>query len=251
MPRFKAVVSYDGTNYIGWQRQPNGITIQEVIETVMEKICQKPMHITGSGRTDAGVHAKAQVFHFDSDFRLSAEKWKIALNGHLPKDIHIQSVVEVNSEFHARFHTIGKRYDYLINLGEYDVFTRNQAFQCYYKLDLEKMKSASKLFIGTHDFTTFNSTPLEMQPDQVRTIYKIDFVQEGNLLRIIYEGDGFLRYMVRMLTGTLIEAARGRITEEEIQKMLDAKKKTCRFNAKPWGLYLVRVDYEDGWEIIK
>jgi len=246
MPRFKAIVSYDGTNYIGWQRQPNGITIQEVIETVMEKICQKEMHITGSGRTDAGVHAKAQVFHFDSDFRLSAEKWKIALNGHLPKDIRIHSVVEVNPEFHARFHTVGKRYDYLINLGEFDVFTRNQAFQCYYKLDLEKMKSASKLFIGTHDFTTFNSTPLEMQPDQVRTIYKIEFVQEGDMLRIIYEGDGFLRYMVRMLTGTLIEAARGRITEAEIKKMLDSKSKTCRFNAKPWGLYLVRVDYEEG-----
>lgn len=249
MPRFKAIVSYDGTNYIGWQRQPDGMTVQEQIETIMEKICQKKVHITASGRTDAGVHALAQVFHFDSDFKLSAEKWKIALNGHLPKDIHIHSVVEVDPEFHARFHAIGKRYDYLINLGEFDVFTRNQAFQCYYKLDIKKMKSASKLFLGTHDFTTFNASPLALHPDQVRTITRIDFVEEGDWLRIIFEGNGFLRYMVRMLTGTLIEAGRGRISEEEIVRMLEAKDKmACRFNAKPWGLYLVRVDYQAGWE---
>lgn len=250
MPRYKAIVSYDGTRYIGWQRQPNGITIQEVIETEIEKISHQRTWVTASGRTDAKVHAKGQVFHFDSDFKLDARMWKIALNGHLPKDIRILSLVQVDPGFHARFHAVSKRYDYLINLGEYDVFSRNYAFQCYYSLDIAKMEEASRLFIGTHDFTTFCSSPLDTHPDQVRTITRIEFQQEGDMLRIIYEGNGFLRYMVRMLTGTLIEVGRGRLSKEEVKTMLEMRSKTaCRYNAKPWGLYLVRVDYEEGWEI--
>ena len=250
MPRYKAIVSYDGTNYIGWQKQPDGMTIQEKIETVMEKITHTRINVTASGRTDAKVHALGQVFHFDSDFNLTAPMWKVALNGHLPKDIHIQSVKEVREDFHSRFHAVKKRYDYRINLGEYDVFTRNFAFQCYYSLDVEKMKEAASLFLGEHDFTTFCASPLSTHPDQVRTITHLEFVPEGNFLRIIYEGNGFLRYMVRMLTGTLIEVGRGRLSKEEVQKMLEAKDKTaCRFNAKPQGLFLVEVFYEPGWEI--
>lgn len=249
MPRYKAVVSYDGTHYIGWQVQPHGITVQEVIERVLEQISHKRTWIVASGRTDAGVHAKGQVFHFESDFYLNASLWKKALNGHLPADIRIHSLVEVNPEFHARFHARGKRYDYLINLGEYDVFMRDHAFQCYYSLDVEKMKEASTLFLGKHDFSSFCSNPLKSHPDQVRTITRLQFQQEGDILRIIYEGNGFMRYMVRMLTGTLIEVGRRRLHYDEVKVMLEAKSKTaCRYNAKPCGLYLMEVFYDKGWE---
>lgn len=250
MPRFKAIVSYDGTNYIGWQTQPRGITIQEVIEKVIQEISHVKTNAIASGRTDAKVHAKGQVFHFDSDFWLNAWMWKKALNGHLPPDIRIHSLVEVKPDFHARFHAIGKRYDYVINLGEYNVFERNCVYQCYYKLDIEKMKEASLIFLGKHDFSSFCTNPLETHPDQVRTITRLEFVQEGDLLRIIYEGTGFMRYMVRMISGTLIEVGRGRISKEEVTMMLNAKsKEVCRYNAKPHGLTLVEVFYEDGWEI--
>ena len=250
MKRFRAIVSYDGTNYVGWQTQIKTNTIQETIEKVIESICCQPTSIVCSGRTDAGVHACGQVFHFDSDFDLTNEKWKVAINGHLPKDIHIHSVVQVKSDFHARFHAIGKRYDYLINFNEYDVFSRLYAYQCFSHLNVDKMKEASQIFLGKHDFSSFCVNSFATHPDQVRTITKIEFIQEQSQLRIVFEGKGFLRYMVRMIIGTLIEVGRGRITQEEVQNMLNLRSKTaCRHNAKAHGLTLMSVFYNDGWEI--
>ena len=129
--RFKAVVSYDGFDYAGWQIQPaeRGATIQQTIQDAISAICRQPISITGSGRTDAQVHAWGQVFHFDVDFSLNAFQWKRAINGHLPKDIHIRSIETVDPHFHARFDAIGKRYEYRIQLGDANVFTRRYAFQ--------------------------------------------------------------------------------------------------------------------------
>ena len=246
MSRYKAVVSYDGSRYVGWQTQKNGLSIQQVIEDVIEEICLKKVSIVASGRTDKKVHAKAQVFHFDSDFKLDAKGWLKAINGHLPKDIHISSLIEVDENFHARFHVIKKRYEYLINLGEYNVFEQNYAFQPYYKLDVEAMRDASAVFIGKHDFSTFCANTHEETPNQVRTITCLEMVQENEHLRLIFEGDGFMRYMVRMITATLIEVGRHRLSKEQVQKMLLSKdKQVCRFNAAPQGLYLVKVDYQD------
>ena len=246
MTRYKCVVQYDGYNYVGWQTQCNGLAIQEVIERALQEISKKEISIISSGRTDAKVHARHQVFHFDSDSNMSLGDWKRALNGHLPDDIHIDSVEEVDSNFHSRFHATGKVYEYHINLGSYDVFTRNRMYQCPYKLDLEFMEKCSEIFVGTHDFTTFCGNRHETHPDQVRTVRSISFSRNGDVLVITYEGKGFLRYMVRMLTATLIEAGRHRLTYEDVERMLEARdKNACKWNAKPWGLYLVDVQYND------
>jgi len=243
--RFKAIVSYDGSRYVGWQTQAHGISIQSTIEAAISSICLKKTSITGAGRTDAKVHAKGQCFHFDTDFYLDAPKWKQAINGHLPKDIRIVSLEEVDHRFHARFSVINKRYDYVINLGEYDVFTADYAMQCWYSLNIEAMRKAAAVFIGEHDFSSFCANSFAQTTDQTRTITRLELVEEGSFLRLIFEGKGFLRYMVRMITATLIEVGRGRLSIQDVQTMMDARnKEVCRYNAQPQGLYLVRIDYE-------
>ncbi len=248
MKRYKVIVSYDGTNYIGWQTQPQGKgnSIQETIEKVLQDITQTHIPIVASGRTDAKVHATGQVFHFDTDFELPMWKWKMAINGHLPDDIYVLSIEETTYDFHARFSAKGKQYEYKIELGEYDVKNRNYAFMAPWPLDVEKMIDASDLFKGTHDFTAFCGNSLVTHPNQVRTISRLQFIQEGSLLRIIFEGKGFMRYMIRMIVGTLIEVGREKITKEDVSKILESKiKGECRYNAKPYGLTLVEVFYSD------
>ena len=246
MTRYKCTVAYVGRNYDGWQSQKLGISVQEKIEEVLERICGKKVSILASGRTDAGVNAAGQVFHFDSEREMTARKWKGALNGGLPDDIRITDVEAVPRTFHARYCVRWKRYDYCINLGEYNVFNKDYAYQCPIPLDVEKMKEASRYMVGTHDFTSLNSSPLKEYPNQVRTIRRIEFTQEGDLLRISFEGKGFLRYMVRMMSAQLIEAGRGRIKPEDIAKILEARSKTiARRNAAANGLTLQYVDYFD------
>lgn len=246
MTRYKAVVSYDGSRYVGWQIQKNGLSIQQVIEDAIQAICLKKTPITASGRTDKKVHAYAQVFHFDSDFKLDAKGWLKAINGHLPKDIHLSSLTETDESFHARFNVVSKQYEYRINLGEYSVFEQNYAFQPYYKLDVEAMRNASVVFMGTHDFSSFCANTHEETPNQIRTITRLDLIEENEHLRLIFEGDGFMRYMVRMITAVLIEVGRHRLSAEQVKEMLESKdKRACRYNAAPQGLYLVKVDYDD------
>ena len=244
MSRYKGVVSYCGAAYAGWQRQNDKDSIQETIEQAIKIITLKETPITGSGRTDAGVNALGQVFHFDSDIEMTGYKWKGAINGFLPNDIHIESVEKVDDNFHARFAVKLKQYDYLVNMGEYDVFTRDTVYQFGHPLDIEKMKEASKYLIGTHDFTSFCSNSKDLMEDQVRTVYDIQFFKEGNILRISYTGHGFLRYMVRLMSGQLIEVGRGKIEPIEVKKALEAKsKRVVRKNAPSCGLTLVRVEH--------
>ena len=244
MKRYKCTVSYAGAHYGGWQTQKNNTSVQAVIEEVLFSITREKITITAAGRTDAGVNAKGQVFHFDTEREMTPYKWMGALNGLLPPDIHIESIEETDMHFHARYCVLSKQYDYRINLGSYDVLTREYVWQCPYTLDVEKMQEASKYFLGTHDFTAFNATPLSEKPDQVRTIESIEFKREGDILTISYTGRGFLRYMVRMMTAQLIEAGRGKIAPEEIQKLLDTRSKTTVMkNARPEGLTLMKVNY--------
>ncbi len=248
MTRFKAVVSYDGYDYAGWQIQPaeRGMTIQQAIEDALLTICQKKTGIVGSGRTDAGVHARGQVFHFDTELSLSEERWKRALNGHLPKDIHICSMTKTAPDFHARFDAVGKCYEYLIHLGELDVFSRRYAFQCPWALDVQAMRQAADVLTGTHDFSSFCANSLQETPDQIRTLSCLNIEQEEDWLRCTFIGSGFLRYMVRMLTGTLIEVGRGRLKAEDVRTMLEARdKQICHWNARPQGLTLKEVYYPD------
>lgn len=242
--RYKVTVAYDGCNYNGWQSQPNVKSVQETIEKVLERIHQKPISITASGRTDAYVHALGQVFHFDTDKNYEIRQWLFSFNSMLPKDIRVQDIEEVKNDFHARFHAVSKRYDYVITYDILNPFLQNYAAKMYKPLNVESMRKCAEIFKGTHDFTTFTSSKIDERKSRVKTITRLDIVEEEKGLRFIFEGNGFLRYMVRMLSQTIIEAGKGNITPEDVLTMLQAKDKhICRFKAEPCGLYLVRVDY--------
>lgn len=245
MPRYKCTVQYDGKNYIGWQAQPNGLGIQELIEMALSSICNDKIEIVSAGRTDAKVHAQNQVFHFDSERKMPKYNWLRALNTQLPDDIFIKDIERVADDFHSRFHAIGKEYEYLINLGDYDVFLNDRAFQSPHALDVDYMEKCSKIFVGTHDFSSFCANSFEIHPDQTRKIDSIVFTREGDLLRINFKGKGFMRYMVRFIVGTLIEAGRHHLNYDDIVEILDARDKdACKWSAKPGGLYLVEVKYK-------
>lgn len=243
--RYKCVVSYVGAGYEGWQSQTKGTSIQEKIEDVLLEVSGEKINITASGRTDSGVNARAQVFMFDSDMeRMNARKWMGALNGMLPKDIHIMDCREVSPLFHARYNVRYKKYTYRINDGPYDVFTKDTMCQCPVKLDDTAMAKAADYFKGTHDFTAFNSSSLTEYPDQVRTIYDVQLKREGNLISITFTGKGFLRYMVRFMSGALINVGKHKTAIEHVKEMLDSKDRNIpRNNAPACGLTLEEVNY--------
>lgn len=244
MTRWKVTCAYDGSRYRGWQRQTNANSIQEVIEATLTKLHKYPIEITASGRTDAQVHATGQVFHFDSEKEITPDHWKQAMNSMLPSDIRIQQVEKVEDTFHARFSAVSKRYDYLVSQEVDNPFLQNYMALIKQELDLEKMQECAKVFLGTHDFTSFTSAKIDPRKPRTKTITRLDVIQEGNHIRMIFEGSGFLRYMVRMIAQTLIEAGRQRISKEEIEEMLDKQDKhVCRYKAVPCGLYLVSVTY--------
>ena len=245
MHRYACTVAYNGGAYEGWQSQTRGTSIQEKIEEILSHIAQQKINITASGRTDAGVSASAQVFMFECEKEMSARKWMGAMNGYLPGDIHIMDCCEVDPVlFHARYNVRWKKYVYRINTGPYDVFTKDTAYQCPLKLDVDAMRQAIPYLIGTHDFTSFNSSPLSEYPDQVRTIFSIQLVQEGDLITITYQGKGFLRFMVRMMSSALIETGKHKFPPEHVKEILDAKAKNIPHkNAPACGLRLEEVNY--------
>ena len=244
--RLKATVSYDGSGYAGWQRQDNALGIESIIMDVMERIHHHPVEITGSGRTDAGVHAIAQVFHFDSELKMSKEQWRRAMNALLPADIRMQNVEKVREDFHARFDAISKRYDYYLSYDIDNPFL--QRYRAFYRgrLNIERMKECAALFVGTHDFTSFTSSRIDPRKSRVRTITMCAIEETADGLHFRLEGNSFLRYMVRMIVGTLIEAGRDRLSVQEVKAMLEAKdKEACRYKAPGSGLYLVEVRYPE------
>lgn len=246
MYRYKVTVSYDGSNYGGWQRQLNTNSIQETIEQALVRICAHPLSICASGRTDAGVHALAQVFHFDSTRDMPNANWQRALNSLLPRDIRIQQVERVDLRFHARFSAVSKRYDYLVTAEVNNPFWERYMAKEKTCLDIAAMQRCAAIFLGTHDFTSFTSHKIDARKSRIKTIYRLDVQAEAHGVRLIFEGNSFLRYMVRMLAQTLIEVGKHRLSEQEVRNMLAAKDKhACRYKAAAQGLYLVRVDYEN------
>ena len=245
--RILAIVQYDGTNFIGWQIQPEGRSVQEEIEKVISQILNTPTKIYGSGRTDAGVHAFAQTFHFDvNKDEVDLGRLRYSINSLLPLDIHVISLEVVEDNFHARFDVVSKTYLYSLSLGEYDVFTRRYSTQLPRNLDVEKMKSAAKLFIGEHDFKNFTSKE-EDKKNFVRTIHEftIDLVENTVIFRI--SGTGFMKYMVRMIVGTLIEVGLNKINEDDIAALLDSKIRSISpYKAPAEGLFLMNVEYQRG-----
>jgi len=245
MQRYKSIISYDGSGFSGYQVQPKKRTVQSELQAVLAKMHKgEPIKVSASGRTDAGVHAKGQVIHFDSDLQISEDKWEIALSSLMPEDIAVLSVIKVDSSFHARFDAKGKEYRYVLQLSnKRDPFQRHFAYQYSYELNVEAMREASLSLIGTHDFTSFCSAKTEVE-DRIRTIEKIDFLQEGDFLTLRFVGNGFLYNMVRILTGTLLEVANGKRMPGEMAEIL--AKKDRRFAGKTapaQGLYLWKVFY--------
>lgn len=246
MQRYKMTISYDGTAFSGYQVQPNKRTVQSVIEDVLAKIHKgKDVRIFASGRTDAGVHAKGQVIHFDSDLAITEERWGTALNSMLPNDISVLSVKKVNDQFHARFNAKGKEYRYQLSLSrQRDPFLRNYVYHYPYALDIEAMNEGSKYLIGTFDFTSFCSAKTEVA-DKIRTIQEIDISQEGDLLTLRFRGNGFLYNMVRILVGTLLEVGSGERKPEDLAAIIARKDRSAAGKtAPPQGLFLWEVVYE-------
>lgn len=240
------IVQYEGTDYVGWQVQPNGVSVQEKLEAAVFLVTGENVRVEGSGRTDSGVHAMAQVCHFDTNVRMPADKFAIALNTRLPRDIRVLFSQETDGAFHSRFSAKRKTYRYTIQLGEHsDVFTRNTALHVHTVLDIEKMNAAAALCVGEHDFSSFMSAGTTMQ-NTVRTLYKSEWIKEGKYLHYWVEGNGFLYNMVRILVGTMLEIGSGKLP---IEAMSNALLNQCRENAGPTapaqGLMLMRVCYPD------
>ena len=240
--RYKCIVAYDGTNFHGFQVQNDLRCVQSEIEAALLIITKKKTKIYGAGRTDAGVHAYGQVFHFDFDVVMKPEFMKNAINCRLPNDIHILKVEHVSDNFHARFGALAKTYEYLMDFGEVDPLKVNYRWYYKYKLNIDLLKESSKVFIGTHDFKAI--TKNHKLENTVRTIYSIDFELDGSLLKIKFRGNGFLHNQVRIMVAMMVEVARGKITIsglENVLKSLDRKKapKTAPAN----GLYLMNIEY--------
>ena len=246
MQRIRTIIAYDGTDYVGWQTQPNGVAVQEVIEKAILEVTGEQTTLQGSGRTDSGVHARAQVAHFDTEARMAADKFAIALNTHLPADIRVLYSEEVSPDFHARFSAKEKQYRYFVQTGPHaDVFARKYALHAYMPLDFDLMNEAAALAVGTHDFSAFMSTGREVET-AFRTLSLSRWEKQGKFLVYTVQGNGFLYNMVRILVGTMVGMGNGRIPKDSMEKALASlSRKDAGPTAPPHGLVLWRVKYPD------
>ncbi len=241
--RYKCIVSYDGKAYYGFQIQEELPTIELEIQKALKKAFNQDIKIYGSGRTDKGVHAIGQVFHFDMEKEIPIEGVKRGLNSFLPKDIYIKSVSIVNDDFHARFSAKEKEYRYYINTKEYNPLTIDY-MPFYDYLDISLMEEAIHLFEGTHDFKGFASASIDERKDTVKTIFetKVNILEDK--VEFIFRGTAFLKYQVRRMMGLLIDIGRGYYKKEKILEVLDKKDPSISHRvAEPSGLYLYKVTY--------
>ncbi|QDP38917.1 tRNA pseudouridine(38-40) synthase TruA [Radiobacillus deserti] len=248
MQRIKCVISYDGSEFSGYQVQPNGRTVQEEIEKALQKMSKgNPIRITASGRTDAGVHAKGQVFHYDTELEIPEDRWKKAINTLLPPDIRVLEIEKVSSSFHARFDVREKTYKYFVDVQEdIDIFKRKYAYHYPYPLDLDEMSKACELLQGEHDFTAFCAANSGVKGDKIRTIYQAHIKCTGNQIVFTFTGSGFLYNMVRILVGTLLEIGVGKRRASDILSIIESKDRNNAGKTAPaHGLYLWKVRYEE------
>ncbi len=238
-----AKVAYKGTNYQGWQKQTNVATIQEELEKVLSKILNSETVIYGSGRTDSGVHALGQTFHFEVNKVVELSKLRYSINCLLPKDIHVLELREVSSDFHARFSAKGKHYQYLIHLGENDPFSNEMIYNYLGTFDLEKFQEAIKMFVGKHNFKNFTSKE-EDESNFTREIFKIEIEENKNIIKVDLYGEGFMRYMIRYIVGTCIAIAENREDISFIkEKLMSDNREIVHYKAPSQGLYLHEVIY--------
>jgi tRNA pseudouridine38-40 synthase len=244
--RWKCLCAYDGGPFAGWQSQPGANGIQDIIEARLGAIFGGPVRIHGSGRTDAGVHARGQVFHFDAPWRHGPERLRAALRVGLPAAIQIKSVRAAPAEFHARFSATGKRYTYHLHLGDADPFTRPYAWAIERPrpLDFDRMREAAALLRGRHDFAAYAASNGSEREDTVRDLRRLDLVRRASRVKIVFEADGFLYKMVRSLVGALVAVGEGKLSLDEVSALLAGARRTeAVHTAPPQGLFLDRVFY--------
>lgn len=249
MVRYKAIIAYDGTNFSGFQRQPNGRTVQAELEALLTRMADgQPIMVHGSGRTDAGVHALGQVIHFDFPYERPLERMRYALDTQSPEDIAVSSVEQVTEDFHARYLVVEKTYQFKVDIGKpRSPFRRHYASYYPYPLDLERIRQALPDLLGTHDFTSFCASGSSVE-DKVRTIHEASMVvnETGDQLTFTFRGDGFLYKMIRILVGTLLKIGNGRLAVDSIPAIIAGKDRNLAGpTAHPEGLYLAQVCYED------
>ena len=244
MKRVGIVVAYDGTNYSGWQIQPNGVTIQGVLNETLSRLLGEEIEVMGASRTDAGVHALGNVAVFDTHARMPAEKISFALNQFLPEDIRIQLSEEVEPDFHPRYCDSEKTYEYRILNRTFPVPTeRLYSYFYHYHLDVEKMREATSYLIGQHDFASFCGSGAQVK-STIRTITSMSVDRDGDIITIRISGTGFLYNMVRIIAGTLYFVAIGKIDINDIKDIILSKNRNkAGITAPPQGLFLSKVNY--------
>ena len=245
MKRIKLTIAYDGTNYCGWQIQPNGITIEEILNKALSKMTGEEILIIGASRTDSGVHAMGNVAVFDTKTTIPAEKIAVALNQRLPDDIVITKSEEVPLDFHPRYCDCSKTYEYHIINTRIPIPTKRLTnYFVSYVLDIDKMRKAASYLVGEHDFVSFCNVRTDVE-NTVRTVTALDILTNGNEITIRITGNGFLYNMVRIIVGTLIRVGRGFYEPEKVKEILEAKdRKAAGVTAPAHGLMLMEIKYE-------
>ncbi len=252
MNKIKLTIEYDGTAYVGWQRQPNGTSVQTLVEQALAEICGQTVQIVSSGRTDAGVHARGMVAHFETDRELPVSAFREGVNSHLPADIAVVAAERVSADFHARYDALAKRYRYSICMGPVRSPIHSR-FSWHIKKDLVlvRMKQAASLLVGKHDFAAFRSSGCDARTT-VREIFAVEIKKHGRMLHIDIIGSGFLRNMVRVIAGTLVEVGAGKRGPDEVRELLSGgQRELSGVTAPPQGLCLMQVWYEgdlDAWQ---
>lgn len=246
--RIMLTIAYDGTNYCGFQVQPNGITVQEELNRALTKLLGTKTRTIGASRTDAGVHARGNVAVFDTTARMGGDKFAFALNTYLPDDIRIQGSREVSREFHPRYTETVKTYEYrILNRIFPDPTRRLYSLHWYGPLDTDAMQKAASYLVGAHDFRSFASSGFSSD-STVRTIYEATIKKDDDLIRFRISGNGFLYNMVRIIAGTLIEIGRGDIPADDMPAILEARDRSAAGATAPaHGLTLMEIRYPE-WE---
>jgi len=238
------VIEYDGTDFAGWQIQLNGLAVQEVVEAALARVLGEPVRIFSSGRTDAGVHARGMTAHFITDRDLPMSAFREGVNRHLPSGVAIREAAEMPSGFHARFSAVGKWYRYTLYLNPVrSPLLARTSWHLRFPVDEEAMRRAAEDFVGRHDFSAFRSAGCDART-AVREIFSVELLREGDLLHIDFRGEGYLRNMVRIMVGTLVEVGLHRRHPGDVEGLLAVgDRKAAGITAPPQGLCLMRVWY--------
>lgn len=241
--RIKLTITYDGSRYYGFQHQNDVLNIEDIILAAIKRIDSGVDKIYGSGRTDRFVHAKGQVVHFDTTKEIEDYKWVMAINTFLPEDIRVLACEKVSDDFHARYSAIKKEYRYYIRHKSYDIFCRNYA-EYVPNIDVELLKKCIKKLEGKHDFKGFCSAKIAKEKSTVKEIYVAEVIEHKEFLELVFIGDGFLKYQIRTMVGTLVDIATGKKDEKIIEEIFETKnpEKTTRVLSGA-GLYLISVTY--------